>query len=57
MTRYVHYVGSLPRELMTGYGDVMRWFVDHSEAHPMTGVPCDLDADWIIDYLRDRERH
>ncbi|HEX4213083.1 MAG TPA: hypothetical protein VIA06_07145 [Candidatus Dormibacteraeota bacterium] len=57
MTRYVHYVGSLPRELMTGFGDQMTWFVDHSQGHPLTGVPCDLDADWIIDYLRERERH
>jgi hypothetical protein len=57
MTRYMHFVGSLPPELMTSDGDMMEWFVERSKGHPLTGVPCDIDATWIVQYLRDREKH
>lgn len=57
MTRYAHYVGTLPAELMTGDRDVMEWVVDHSAGRPVTAVPCDLDPDWILEYLRGRARH
>jgi hypothetical protein len=57
MTRFAHYVGSLPAELMTGDRAVMQWFADNSEGRPVTAVPCDLDPDWIFDYLRTRKQH
>jgi hypothetical protein len=57
MTRYAHYVGTLPAELMTGDRAVMQWFADRSEGWPVTAVPCDLDSDWILDYLRALEKH
>ncbi|BDT90942.1 MULTISPECIES: hypothetical protein [Nocardia] len=57
MTRFAHYVGSLPAELMTGDRAVMQWFADHSEGRPVTALPCDLDPDWIMDYLRTRKQH
>lgn len=56
MTRYAHFVGSVPKELMTGDGAVLRWFADNSGGHP-TGLPCDLDPDWIIEYLLGRAEH
>ncbi|GGL05264.1 hypothetical protein GCM10011588_19750 [Nocardia jinanensis] len=54
MTRYAHFVGSLPRELMTG-GDrgVLDWFAAHTDGRPVTAIPCDLDPDWILAYLQD----
>ncbi|MGQ4601095.1 hypothetical protein [Nocardia sp. R6R-6] len=57
MTRYAHYVGSLPAELTTGDRGVMQWFADRSNGSPVTAVPCDLDPDWILDYLRTRKKH
>ncbi|MGW5381966.1 hypothetical protein [Nocardia sp. NPDC003963] len=53
MTRYAHFVGSLPTELMKG-GDrsVLEWFLARSAGRPLTAVPCDLDPDWIVAYLR-----
>lgn len=58
MSRYAHFVGSLPGELMTG-GDraVLDWFLERSDGQPLTGLPCDLDPDWIVAYLRDRAEH
>lgn len=57
MTRCAHYVGSVPAELMTGDAAVLQWFADRSAGHPVTGLPCDLDPDWILDYLRRRREH
>ncbi len=58
MSRYVHFVGSLPPELMAdGDRAALEWFVDHSGGKPLTAVPCDLDPDWILDYLRARREH
>lgn len=42
---------------MTGNRAVLQWFADHAAGNPVTGVPCDLDPDWIIEYLRTREKH
>lgn len=36
---------------------VLEWFVDHSAGRPLTAIPCDLDPDWILDYLRARREH
>ncbi|MEU7767450.1 hypothetical protein AB0B25_20250 [Nocardia sp. NPDC049190] len=57
MTRLVHFVGSLPRPLMTSDNDVLEWFVQRAAGHRLTGVPCDIDPDWVVQYLRDREQH
>lgn len=42
---------------MTGDEAVLRWFADNSAGHPVTGLPCDLDPEWIIDYLHERKDH
>ena len=57
MTRYAHYVGSIPAELMTGDTAVLQWFADCSAGHRVTGLPRDLDPDWILDYLHARKEH
>lgn len=57
MTRYAHFIGSLPAPLMTGDADVMEWFATRVGDNPVTAIPCDIDADWIIQYLRDRADH
>ncbi|MGW4717173.1 hypothetical protein [Nocardia sp. NPDC004260] len=57
MTRLVHFVGSLPAPLTTDDGDVLEWFVQRSQGHRLTGVPRDLDPAWVVDYLREREKH
>ncbi|MBF6302225.1 hypothetical protein IU459_32490 [Nocardia amamiensis] len=57
MTRYAHYVGSMPAELMTSDRAVLEWFADHSEGSPVTAVPCDLDPDWIMEYLVARRKY
>ena len=55
MTRYAHFVGSLPEALTTGDREVLEWFADHSEGWPLTAVPRDLDAGWVVAYLRSLE--
>lgn len=57
MTRYAHFVGSLPVDLMTGDDAVLQWFTDRTAGWPVTALPCDLDPDWIMDYLRARKQH
>ncbi|WP_433713598.1 hypothetical protein ACQP2U_04960 [Nocardia sp. CA-084685] len=52
MTRYAHFVGSLPEALMTSDRDVMKWFADQSDGWPLTAVPRDLDSGWVVAYLR-----
>lgn len=52
MARYAHFIGSLPLALMTSDREILEWFADRSEGWPLTAVPRDLDADWIIAYLR-----
>ncbi|NKY84690.1 hypothetical protein [Nocardia veterana] len=55
MTRYAHFVGSLPEALLTSDRDVLAWFADRSDGWPLTAVPRDLDAGWVVAYLRDLE--
>ncbi|WP_227980714.1 hypothetical protein [Nocardia spumae] len=55
MTRYAHFVGSLPEALLTSDREVMEWFADRSDGWPLTAVPRDLDAGWVVAYLRDLE--
>ncbi|WP_338760797.1 hypothetical protein V7968_32430 [Nocardia vulneris] len=31
----------------------MEWILDRTDGQPLTALPCDLDPDWIIAYLRD----
>ncbi|WP_433602215.1 hypothetical protein ACQPXH_11095 [Nocardia sp. CA-135953] len=57
MTRYSHFVGSLPADLMTSDRAVLQWFADRTADSPVTALPCDLDPDWIMDYLRTRKQH
>ncbi|WP_159929917.1 MULTISPECIES: hypothetical protein [Nocardia] len=57
MTRLVHFVGSLPAPLMTDDRGVLEWFVRHSGGHMLTGVPRDLDPNWVVEYLRDRAKY
>ncbi|WP_040779640.1 hypothetical protein [Nocardia pneumoniae] len=57
MTRFAHFVGSVPAPLTTSDRDVLEWFVRHSRGQRLTGVPRDLDPNWVVQYLRDRERH
>ncbi|WP_067809219.1 hypothetical protein [Nocardia beijingensis] len=57
MTRLVHFVGSLPAPLTTDDSAVLEWFVQRSRGHRLTGVPRDLDPSWVVQYLRERERH
>jgi hypothetical protein len=41
---------------MTGDNAVLRWFAD-SNGGRLIGLPCDLDPDWILQYLLDRSKH
>lgn len=34
----------------------MQWIADHSAGHRLTSLPCDLDPNWIIAYLRGLEQ-
>lgn len=61
--RKIHFVGSLPKSITEqGPLEAMAWALDTARAWPdteggslpefeLTGVPCDLDHRWIIDYL------
>ncbi|MFF3224100.1 hypothetical protein ACFYV7_15010 [Nocardia suismassiliense] len=53
MKRQVHFVGSLPEPLMSSPRAAMGWILDHRGGQPLTALPCDIDPNWIIDYLRD----
>ncbi|MCM6774439.1 hypothetical protein NDR87_14125 [Nocardia sp. CDC159] len=53
MKRRVHFVGSLPAELMSSPRSAMEWILDHSGGQPLTTLPCDLDPGWMMAYLRD----
>ncbi|GAA0248943.1 hypothetical protein GCM10010492_56120 [Saccharothrix mutabilis subsp. mutabilis] len=47
----VHLVGSLPGPLCDKPATAMEWFLSHSDDAPLTGLPCDRDPRWIIDWL------
>ncbi len=49
--RAVHFVGSLPAVLTGDHRQTMQWFLDHSIDTSLTGLPCDPDPRWIIDWL------
>jgi hypothetical protein len=49
--RAVHFVGSLPAVLTGDHSATMQWFLDHTTDTPLTGLPCDPDPRWIIDWL------
>jgi hypothetical protein len=54
MSRHSHFVGSLPPDLCGTPRQAMQWIIDHGRDHRLTAVPCDLDPNWIVDYLRAR---
>lgn len=31
----------------------MEWILDHARGHRLISLPCDLDPNWVIAYLRD----
>jgi hypothetical protein len=49
--RAVHFVGSLPAVMTGDHRATMQWFLDHTTDTPLTGLPCDPDPRWIIDWL------
>ncbi|GAB3969539.1 hypothetical protein GCM10029978_041030 [Actinoallomurus acanthiterrae] len=49
----MHFVGSLPPDLCGSPRQAMRWIADQADGHRLTALPCDLDSDWIVAYLRD----
>src|SRR3954447_16346452 len=53
MERSVHFVGSLPSDLSTSPRQAMEWVLDHARGHRLISLPCDLDPNWVIAYLRD----
>ncbi|WP_280443403.1 hypothetical protein [Nocardia brasiliensis] len=53
MKRHIHFVGSLPTPLAGHPRQAMEWILDRTDGQPLTALPCDLDPDWIISYLRD----
>ncbi|WP_410659449.1 hypothetical protein [Amycolatopsis sp. lyj-112] len=50
-TRAVHFVGSLPPELLGNDHATMQWFLDNTRGTQLTTVPCDRDPRWIINWL------
>jgi hypothetical protein len=54
MTRYAHFVGTLPAALTTDDRAAIQWIADQADGHPLTAIPRDLDPSWIVDYLRSR---
>ncbi|MER6992468.1 hypothetical protein ABT337_26155 [Saccharopolyspora hirsuta] len=53
-TRRVHLVGSLPRSVAPDVASGMRWVLDHVGSAQVGALPCDVDPNWIIDYLLSR---
>lgn len=58
MSRLLHFVGTLPRDEWTSDDRAaLLWPVEHTgPRYQLTGVPRDLDPDWIVSYLRDRAK-
>ncbi|SEG15483.1 hypothetical protein SAMN02982929_01649 [Saccharopolyspora kobensis] len=54
--RRVHLAGSLPRSLAPDVASGMRWVLDHAGSAELSALPCDLDPNWIVDYLLSRAR-
>lgn len=58
MSRLLHFVGTLPRdEWSPDDRAALLWPVEHTgPSYQLTGVPRDLDPDWIVNYLRERAK-
>lgn len=52
--RRVHLAGSLPPSLAPDIATGMRWVLDHAGTAQLGALPCDVDPNWIIDYLLSR---
>ncbi|RJO70761.1 hypothetical protein D5S18_26525 [Nocardia panacis] len=52
MNRHIHFVGSLPAPLMTSHRGAMEWILEHGAGQPLATLPCDLEPDWMVGYLR-----
>ena len=51
--RAVHFVGSLPPELLGDDRATMQWLLDHTVGTEITALPCDRDPRWIVTWLED----
>jgi hypothetical protein len=56
MSRRLHFVGSLPSELCVSPRAAMQWILERSAGYRLTALPCDLDPNWLLDYLRNLAR-
>ncbi|MFG1792177.1 hypothetical protein [Nocardia sp. NPDC049149] len=54
MNRYAHFVGSLPPAVITSDTETMQWFAQRSRGLELRSIPCDLDPNWVVEYLQDR---
>ncbi|GAA0352333.1 hypothetical protein NE235_32395 [Actinoallomurus spadix] len=52
MSRHMHFVGSLPPDVCGTPRQAMEWITGRVGGHRLTALPCDLDPDWIVAYLR-----
>ncbi|MCO5998234.1 hypothetical protein [Actinoallomurus rhizosphaericola] len=48
----MHFVGSLPPDVCGTPRQAMEWITDQVGDHRLTALPCDVDSDWIVAYLR-----
>lgn len=53
MPRAIHFVGSLPADVCDTPRQAMEWIVRQRHGHRLTTLPCDLDPNWVVGYLRD----
>ncbi|WP_158889000.1 hypothetical protein [Amycolatopsis anabasis] len=49
--RALHFVGSLPPELLINDSTAMQWFVDQAGDTDLLTLPCDQDPQWIVNWL------
>ncbi|WP_432854905.1 hypothetical protein ACQPXB_21170 [Amycolatopsis sp. CA-161197] len=49
--RAVHFVGSLPEELHPDDRSAMQWVIDQANGAPLTALPCDREANWVVSWL------
>src|SRR3954451_1441985 len=52
MSRPMHFVGSLPPDLCGTPRQAMEWIAGQADGHRLTTLPCDIDPNWIVAYLR-----
>ncbi|WP_345356096.1 hypothetical protein [Actinoallomurus liliacearum] len=48
----MHFVGSLPPDVCGTPREAMEWITRQVGDHRLTTLPCDLDPNWIVAYLR-----